>query len=234
MTRRSFATIALAAALCAPSIASAQQQTLKLTSPGSTVALGVYVGPYNAQATSNGSLFAAGSLFKVYCVDYYNHISMNSAYTANVTNLQNGNMANTRFGAGELTDYRKAFYLTTLFSTTATSQWGDLHASIWSLLGGSPNVPNGVFVTQANSWYSTTGVNADWSNAYVLTDVNMSHGSNGQYYPGRGGVQEFVTGSFSLHTTNVVPEPSTYVLLGAGLVAVFGASRRKKQATPAA
>ncbi len=226
--------LVLAASAMMPAAAFGQTQALRFTGAGSVVSSGVYVGPYQVRTTAAGVLSTtSGTSFEVFCVDYTNHISINQTYTAKVTNLANGNMANTRFGAGELVDYRKAVYLTSQFALNPTSAWGNLHRSIWSLFGsGSPAPGNHAWLTQANTWYATTGVTMDWSNAYVLSDVSINHNT----VPGRGGVQEFVMGSYSTPSRNgigisssTVPEPSTYALMGVGMLAVFGAARRRSQ-----
>lgn len=215
-----------------PAVASAQTQKLQLTSTsGAVSAFGTAVGPYQVTATANGTLYTAGTSFTVFCVDYFNHIGYNAPYTANVTSLASGSMGNTRFGAAELVDYRKAFYLTTQFAANPTSAWGDIHATIWSLFAtGGPTPSSNSWQTLADNWYTTTGATADWSQAFVLSDVNISHGGNGQTYPGTGGVQEFVTGQIIIPPPTTVPEPSTYALLGTGMFAVMFAARRRKQA----
>ncbi len=231
LSRHRFLSIALAVSALVPAVVSAQTQQLQLTSiSGAASAFGTAVGPYQVTTTANGTLYTAGTSFTVFCVDYFNHIGFNSPYTANVTSLASGSLGNTRFGTAELVDYRKAFYLTTQFAVNPTSAWGDIHATIWSLFAtGGPTPSSNSWQTLATTWYTTTGAAADWSQAFVLSDVNISHGVNGQTYPGTGGVQEFVTGQILASTTTSVPEPSTYVLLGTGMLAVMFVARRRGQ-----
>jgi hypothetical protein len=204
--------VALGLALLGGSTAKADDP-FRLTSAGSTVANGVYVGPYRGVL---GSGPGAPSI-DVVCVDYFNDAYLNQQYTVHSTNLGTGwNADAVRFGntsANSLLAYRQAAWLSWQFASTPPSSaaWGTIHRSIWNIFTPDPMFSSQLadWQTAWNDWYnSAAGQSYDWNSVVVLTDASMQPGT-----PGIGGRQEFIT---------TTPEPATLLLLSSGLVFVLG------------
>jgi hypothetical protein len=182
----------------------------RLTSAGSTVSNGVYVGPYRGVLGSGPGAPSS----EVVCVDYVNPARLNVTDTVNSANLGTGWDANAvRFGntsTGGLLAYRQAAWLSWQFASAPPSSFGTIHRTIWNIF--TPAAPDPTLANwQAawEAWYSSeAGRNYDWNSVVVLTDASMRPGA-----PGVGGMQEFIT---------TTPEPATLILLSSGLVFVLG------------
>lgn len=163
----------------------------------------------------------------IVCVDFNNHFQNAAPYLANLTLLSSDDVTMaTRTRVGQLlggdvgiTRYTKMVWLALQFETEPTTQWGGIHGAIWSLQGapGGPAValnPNIQFWLDqlANADLSTV----DLGGFAVVTDTRTLNGL--------GGSQEFLVRS------NVVPEPSAYLLLVTGMVGVMMIGRRRRAA----
>ncbi|MBC7842319.1 MAG: PEP-CTERM sorting domain-containing protein [Gemmatimonadaceae bacterium] len=168
-----------------------------------------------------------GAIKAIVCVDFNNHFQNAAPYLANLTLLSSdaATMASrTRVGqvlGGDvgLTRYTKMVWLALQFETEPTTQWGGIHGAIWSLQGaaGGPAVAQNPSIQfwldqLAGADLSTV----DLGGFAVVTDTRTLNGL--------GGSQEFLVRS------NVVPEPSTYLLLATGMLGVAILARRRRRA----
>ncbi|MBC7895783.1 MAG: PEP-CTERM sorting domain-containing protein [Cytophagaceae bacterium] len=212
--------LAAAALTLASAQATAQTANLKFqTGPGSNpVAYGYYVGPFWGTVTSDPTK----PKIDLYCVDVLNSITWGKTWSANLTNLASGNLANTRHGDAKLANYQQAAFLATQFTAPGvqTNMWGGIQAAIWNLL--NPGQPNGgtnvnlnsteaYWLAQANLWSQNTQAvsDFDFSRWTIVTDVNAAGNVSGK------GTQEFLT-------TGITPEPETWMLMGTGLFLIVG------------
>lgn len=209
MTGRTKVLMLLTAALAWPTLVGAQTVDMKYTGNYGWNYDRYYVGAYKAMVPYPG-----GSTIDIYCVDSAHAVS-SSSWTAYVTTLGSGSsLGNTYLnGVADAGDrYWKAAYLITKFSGAGidtNAEVASIHAAIWSITTGS--MPTG---------FTPPAAYADW-----VTDANANWQSFSQTQEGQWVVLSDVTGSsqeFITHSSNVVPEPGTWVMLITGLVGVIG------------
>jgi len=164
---------------------------------------GVQVGPYVGRFTGDPGM----PQFSVYCVDY-THTAKDQ--TVNVAAV-GGSLATTRLN--DFAKYQTAAYLASLFETSSTSQWGSIHAAIWSVTSGV-SVGNAAGRDGYLALAASNAASFDTNGWYVLTPTNPSSASSGQ---------EFLIRS----RTVSVPEPAAFLLLATGVLLLAGASRRR-------
>ena len=171
----------LAGALLFAASSLAAQTQVKLTGAGHTVAFGVYVGPYKGQLGSG----PGAPTVDLFCVDYMNHSHIGQVWTAHQSRIgiqPGANITNARYGGttNALVKYRMAAWLTTQFATAPTTQWGDIHATIWHLMTpGAPGyTPSGTWLAAAQSFYLTNSNPHYYDKFMILSDVSMNAATN--------------------------------------------------------
>ncbi len=219
---------ALVAALAIPAAAQAQVEALKFEGVKfpSAARVGSYMtGPYMA---SRAPFSTPATTFDIYCIDL-DHFAK-SAWTAHYVTFAEAvgayNVEATRqLGAFTLADLRTAAYLASQFSFTPLNQWNNIHGQIWSLFSTKGAVSG--YAAAAAVSKGIAGGDASWDSYGLILDENAF---SPNYDPRTADLnQAFITDLGNTTIKTVVPEPSTYVLMGAGLLAVGFASRRRRR-----
>lgn len=168
----------------------------------------------------------SSSIQQVICVDLYHSLRNGEAYFADITLLTSSasdiasltRQGQLLGGTAGFSKYLQMAWLAEKFSTQSTSEWAGIQGAIWNLQStGNPDAASNANV----QFWLTQVMQADLSSVdrnswAVVTNVEV----NGGY----GGTQEFLV------RTNVVPEPSSWVLMLTGFGAMLVIARRRRAA----
>lgn len=203
-----------------PSVAQAQYTANFNTGPvngstGNAVYGGVYVGGYNGTLTGGNlpSVIAAdAALNRFWCLDFRGSFGSGEVVIRSFAQLTALNSGLTT----RLTNLAKALAYSETVSNTEDAA---IHEFVWNQFASTPTwgltAPVGIASTTVNL------------NEFFLAEFD---GGSDAQFP-LGGRQELAFRSprgGNLETT--VPEPSTYALMTAGLIGIFGVARRRKNA----
>lgn len=178
---------------------------------------GVYVGGYNGTlsgGTLPSAIAADGAFNKFWCLDFNGHFQNGAVVIRSFSDLiaLNGGLTT------KLTNIAKALTYADLQPTNA--QDAAIHEFVWNQYNpGSPTWP---LVTPVG----IAGTSVDLDEFFLAEFDGVSDGQ----FP-LGGQQELAFRSAAGGNLGVstVPEPSTYALMTAGLIGIFGVARKRKQ-----
>jgi len=228
-------TLAFTAALLLPTLASAQEV---LHFEGVKTAGGDKVGgaPTGAYQASRGPSFI--SKFDIYCLDYdHTAKSVWTAHSVTFAEAVGINLVQAQRQLGteknwDIQHLRAAAWLSTQFALnpvgpgSSDDAWDTIHGAIWSMFSSNANVNQASMLTMASSAVSAHGSDATLDSYVLMLDEQTFSAS---YSTTMNLNQAFITYDPST-TIKTVPEPATYVMMGAGLFAVGFVRRRQRKA----
>lgn len=201
-----------------------------------------FVGPYTMlNVTTN-------SPFDIYCIDF-DHAFTGNAFNARILTFADAVNSSLSFnGVDNFTALKRALGTTTLFTspgsipnttseyfdrlrvsasiakgfgTTQTSDWDERHFAIWGIFSGNvtPYMNDGV---NDHVTILTAGINQAIG-GYTAPEFRIIIDERAWDNSYTGNLEQT-----SITEVSTVPEPSTYALVGVGMIVMAGVARRRK------
>jgi PEP-CTERM motif-containing protein len=181
---------------------SAQADPLTLVSVGTNIFEGTSAGPYDALLN--------GSPITMVCLSFDRHVQVGQTWQVAINSLDASGVANALFGAqpNALLNYQRAAWLYDQMLKTP-NEASAIQGAIWNIFNAS--TPD---TAASNLWFSmalnANLVGYDFSRFRILTPLDRS----------KHGEQENMT---------TVPEPTTMLLLGSGLLGAAASARKRRR-----
>lgn len=180
----------------------AQADPLTLVSVGTNTFRGTSAGPYDALLN--------GSPITIVCLSFDRHVQVGQTWQVAINSLDASGVANALFGAqpNALLNYQRAAWLYDQMLATP-NEASSIQGAIWNIFNAS--TPD---TGASNRWFSmalnANLVGYDFSRFRILTPTDR----------GEHGPQETMT---------TVPEPTTMLLLGSGLLGAAASARKRRR-----
>lgn len=183
------------------------QNTFTLTGTGGQSVGGYDIFPYYGNV--NG-----GNTVTVMCDDFTTDVGIPSSWNASLTDLSLGDVSNTKFG--NLRNYEEAFWLLNQ-AFGGSPDLAGLQLSEWSLMdGGSATLQSLIasngYTTDVSNWLAVASTDAPTNLSYYVGDIIITP------VPGGSGQEQL----------EELPEPSTLMLFGSGILGIAVLIRRKQ------
>jgi hypothetical protein len=191
------------AVVCALLLAgTAVADSVTLTGAGPANQGGVYVYPYTLQI--------GDSTYAGICDDYWHEVYVGETWTANIYTFSQ--VSSARFGSQGLQNYEEAAWLLSQIGSASPSEVGDINFAVWSIFSSGVPAQSGPGLLGSNYWLQLAEAqnfsNFDFSNYRIVTPTDS----------GTGSAQEYLI---------QVPEPSSMLMLGTGLIGIAGLVKKK-------
>jgi PEP-CTERM motif len=187
-------------------VGTALADSVTLTGAGPANQGGVYVYPYTLNI--NGTTYAA------ICDDYSHEVYVGENWTANIYTFQQ--LQSTRFGYNNPNaqmQYDEAAWLLSQIPGAGASEVGDINFAVWSIFtSGVPVQPATGTLDGSAYWLGKAASQTFWDGEFANYRIVTPTDS------GTGSAQEYLIR---------VPEPSSMLMLGSGLIGFAGLMRKK-------
>jgi len=220
--------------------ASADTYTVTFNNTGGQVTAGVYVYPYNFTVTDNTTASAPANV-SMMCIDFEREIFQPETWTATLVNITTPNASDSPAFSPLQLEWLAVLDSEIVHATAGSQALSDLQFAAWSITASTADMTTGPYhagftsgaaadltaaklaVTNGNGT-SATGTSG------LVTYSDYSYFDPTTWPAADGAPQRFITYTGSgtpIPHTSPVPEPSSLMLLGTGVLGLASVARRR-------